>query len=414
MRIVILLIVLILTGSSLNGQDISSYTFDINIDVLSKKLHVKCKVEIDFNDKDSVVFVLWKNTTINAISIKQATVYYCFDTLSPSPVIFIPNGGCLSIRKPEGNNEAQTVCLEYECDMRKLFGWAKSFSEEWIELNLYSGWYPVCWDSRKFTSSFRLTIDDDYQITGSGMVSRKFDHWEMIQPWKSSDNVIIASRKLKSRIYNEDDIYIEIVYSELSDAEADSVLMECKYISKLYQNFYGNTDSTYLKFVIIPYMQGGYGRENFATLRTKRFDNNTRGGIAHEMAHFWWSIADSRTWEDWLNEAFAEYSMLLYFRERLGKEEFRTKIELYQNRIQNTPAIWGIDRNGPEAYTVLYEKGALVLYELELKLGQDRFISFLRLILEKGIKTTDELLILVENEISKGVREWLESQLKIQ
>ena len=413
MRIVLPLIILIIIGSPIHGQEISSYDFDMNINVLSKKIHVKCTVEIDFNDKDNIIFVLWKNTKIHSISCKQEDIYYFFDTLSPSPVMFIPNGGSLNIKKPEGNEEKQTILFEYECDMKELSGWAKAFSEEWIELNLYSGWYPVCWDSRRFTSSIKLTIDDDYKITGSGIVSRKTEHWEMIQPWRSSDNVIIASKKLNSKIFNEDKIYIEIVYSEFSDAEADSVLIECKYISKLYQRFYGNTDSIYLKFVIIPYMQGGYGRENFATLRTKQFDNYTRGGIAHEMAHFWWSNADSKTWEDWLNEAFAEYSMLLYFRDRLGMEEFNSKIELYQSRVQNTPPIWGTERDGPYAYTVLYEKGALLLYELELRLGQDQFMNFLRLILDHKIKTTDELLKLVENELSKGEREWLEKQLRL-
>ena len=35
------------------------------------------------------------------------------------------------------------------------------------------------------------------------------------------------------------------------------------------------------------------------------------------------------------------------------------------------PAIWGIERTSDNAYTTLYEKGSLLLLELECKLGSE-------------------------------------------
>ena len=148
-------------------------------------------------------------------------------------------------------------------------------------------------------------------------------------------------------------------------------------------------------------------------MRTKHFNLYTSTkGIAHEIAHFWWNGAVTTTWEDWLNEAFAEYSMLLYIRERIGLEKFQKQVEEYKSKIKNLPPIWGIERNSPEAYSVLYEKGSIILYEMEEKVGKDLFLNFLKEVLETKIKTTEDLLNLVEEKFSVEIRSWLENKLK--
>ncbi|MDT8401169.1 MAG: hypothetical protein RQ743_05700 [Bacteroidales bacterium] len=43
---------------------------------------------------------------------------------------------------------------------------------------------------------------------------------------------------------------------------------------------------------------------------------------AHEISRLWWLRADANTWEDWLNEGFAEYTALVVLRELYGKEYF--------------------------------------------------------------------------------------------
>ena len=74
--------------------------------------------------------------------------------------------------------------------------------------------------------------------------------------------------------------------------------------------------------------------------------------------------------------------------------------------------IWGIDRSSPEAYTALYEKGALILMELEEKVGEDKFLHFLNDILKHEIHTTNDLLAFTEKVFSAEKRLWLENKLK--
>ena len=168
-----------------------------------------------------------------------------------------------------------------------------------------------------------------------------------------------------------------------------------------------------MKFVIVPGGgTGGYGRKNFISLRTVQFDLYTCKGIAHEMAHFWWHNAEANTWEDWLNEAFAEYSMLMYLREKIDINIFNRYISEYKKKVEKSPPIWGIDRAKPEAYSALYEKGSLILMEFEEKLGQEQFLDFLRLILKEKVANTNEFLDLIEKVLPKDIRLWFENKLK--
>ena len=139
---------------------------------------------------------------------------------------------------------------------------------------------------------------------------------------------------------------------------------------------------------------------------------NLSFGNAHEIAHFWWSNAPVHNWEDWLNEAFAEYSALVFMRERFGAKEFDRLINEYKGKTKDTPAIWGIDRQSQEAYVILYFKGSLILSELEKKLGEEQFFALLNNILNHNINSTDGLLKLISSEVSEDVSKWLENELK--
>ncbi|MBP1640333.1 MAG: hypothetical protein H6Q17_1916 [Bacteroidetes bacterium] len=104
--------------------------------------------------------------------------------------------------------------------------------------------------------------------------------------------------------------------------------------------------------------------------------------------------------------------MVLHFRERLGDTVFQNKLDGFRKRSKDTPPIWEISRGNEKAETVLYEKGALILYDFSQKVGEAKFFEFLKKVAASKVNTTDRLLSLVELRFSKEIREWLEIQLK--
>ena len=397
-----------------SAQEISFYNLKVKIDAPSKKVFVDGFINADFKDSDTLNLVLWQNSSIKEINNKDKNIKFYFDTSASSPIMYIPNGRKLVVVKSDDDSSKQFLYFNYICDFSTLSGWANSFAENWIELNFYCAWFPVNIGYSNFNSKFSIYVNDSYSVTGSGIVSKNKDFWEMKQPWGSFDNVIIVSRNLQSKSLEKNSLNIEADYSseDFLITDSDSVLNECKNVLDLFEEIFGKRDSTYLKFVIAPFEMGGYSRKNFVCLRTKKFDLYTEKGIAHEIAHFWWHNAPTGTWEDWLNEAFAEYSMLVYIRERKGAKEFQKIVEEYKNNTKDLPSIWGIERNSPNAYSVLYEKGSLILYEFEEKVGKEFFFQFLKDVVNKKISNTNDLLEFAKKELSKEAADWLEDKLK--
>lgn len=403
---------LILTGIS--AQKINSYDFDVKINIKSKIVDVICEIKVDFENKDSMSFILWKNTNIQSISHGKQPFKYIFDTAAASPVMFIPNGKSLILKKPDQTRNNYTIILSYQCNMNELekWGWSKSFNEDWIELNIYSGWFPVHWESKKYYSKIKLKIDSDYKVSGAGKIKKENGYWLIEQPWLTNDNIIFASKKLKSKLIKQNNTVIDLTYIDFSKADIDSTLAECKNMFDYYIKSFGTNDINFIRVVTIPYGKGGYGRTNFFAIKTTKFNEYTTNLIAHEMGHLWWFRANSTTWQDWLNESFAEYSMLLYYKKKHGEKKFQDKINSYKNDIKTAPPIWGINRNAPKSYASLYQKGAIILYELENMLGKEQFFRLLKMISKNKIDNTKELLALIEKKLSEDTRRWLEAQLK--
>lgn len=406
-------LLILMVSLSAKAQKVTNYNLSVNLDMKQHLVHVEGAMKVDFKDKDTIALVLWQKTSIHAIKGNHNEIAFRFDTVAPSPILYIPNGSPLTLTKKSGSSSLQTVNFSYDCYMKGLDRWAQTFLDEWVELNMYSAWFPFNNESKNFTSTIDVTIDKSYQVTGSGIISDKNGRWLMKQPWPSSDNVIVASRDLKTKQDVTPKSHIELNYSTLKENEADSIFTECKFIFDLYTRLFGPQDSTYFKLAVVPTDEGGgYSRKNFISWRTNHFNFNTRVGLAHEIAHFWWNKANTTTWEDWLNEAFADYSKLLYIRERIGNRVFKLNIDFFQKRSKETPPIWGLNRNNAKADIVFYQKGALILYDLSQKVGEAKFFQFLQEASASKVNTTDKFLSLLELRFSKEIREWLENQLK--
>ena len=404
---------LFLVLSTLSGQQIKYYDLELKINVPERKIDVNGTVQIDLNDEDSISLILWKNTDINSINIDKKQVDYLFDTLGQSPNYFIPNGKSLTLKNLKSDKDEITVNFSYNCNMDNVTGWAKSFTEEWIELGFYTAWYPVHSTSKNFTSTIKVSIDKSFIVSGSGMVSNKGDVWEIKHNWPIYDNVIIASKDLKIKEIREDNIALDLVYTTFPENDLDSVSIRCKEGFNYFSSIFGTPDDSYLKFVINPLSgNGGYGRARFFTMKAGELNQYLIGGIAHEMSHFWWHNAETTTWEDWLNEAFAEYSMLIFIRDKVNKAEFNKNVKQYKEWTVNAKPIWGIDRDAMEAYDALYTKGSLILLAFENRIGTQAFFQLLNKINAKKFSNTEDFLNFIESELSKEDRDWIENKLK--
>jgi hypothetical protein len=399
----------------LPGQEVRSYKMDVRIDVEQKKLDVRGTVLIDFEKQDSIVFYLWRNTTFKGLSNDKKEIPYTFDTINPLPLPFIINAGKLLVANPISEDKPQQINFEYSCYMQQnMVGFGKTFTDEWIETGYHAAWYPVHEGSRNFTAEVKVYADEDIQISGSGLVADQDSCWLMTQSWESFDILLVASKDLKVKRIEQGNIYMETVYATFPESDIDSIFIAFRDVLEFFNLRFGQEDGeVYFKFIIDPTEgQGGYGRKNLIRLKASSFSDYFKLGIAHELSHSWWQKADTGSWEDWLNESFAEYSMLMYLRDRMDVELYNRTLERYRQNSENMPAIWGIERTSDQAYTTLYEKGALLLIALEHKLGEEQMEIFLCLLIDKSVDNTADYLKELESFSSREIRAWFEDELK--
>jgi hypothetical protein len=115
---------------------------------------------------------------------------------------------------------------------------------------------------------------------------------------------------------------------------------------------------------------------------------------AHETAHQWWgNVVTSASYEDdWIMEALANYSALLYLEKRKGIHAVDQVLASYKahllsksesgNTVESLgPIIWGprlYSSQAPNAWRIVtYEKGSWIVHMLRRRLGDERFLEML-------------------------------------
>ena len=118
--------------------------------------------------------------------------------------------------------------------------------------------------------------------------------------------------------------------------------------------------------------------------------------VSHEMAHFWWHFGSGGNDgpNGFINESFAQYNSLLYYRNIRGERAFRNLIGEMLASLNGKP----LSMYGDEYYatpdattTTLYGIGSLILLSLHDRLGDEAFYTFLRAVLTERPQTLPEL-----------------------
>ncbi len=128
------------------------------------------------------------------------------------------------------------------------------------------------------------------------------------------------------------------------------------------------------------------------------------GLVAHELSHQWFGdLMTCRTWDHiWLNEGFATYFTDLFFENRDGPVEFSLH-RFRQNRgyMDGTPnaAALGLkpDPRGDVPLELFggkqYDRGAAILHQLRIELGDDAFRDGIR----RYVKDTEDRSVVSED-----------------
>jgi hypothetical protein len=290
------------------------------------------------------------------------------------------------------------------------------YTREWVELAVYAGWFPYDSDSNNFTYDISVKLPSSYKVASSAAVSGGNGEWHLQQKLPTMDINLIASGDLKRRVIERDGLSVGLDYVDMDEKNLDRLFVDIRSTLELYTKWYGHASTGSLELVISQRPGGGaYARVGLISYPMYSYKQNSQDDIlqawGHEVAHLWWHGAPG-TWENWLDESFAEYSSWRLLRTMRGETAFENKIEWARRQCAGKPPVWGTERQSRDGYVVLYFKGALCLYELEKMLGTEKFEAFTGELYAKNIKSTSGLLELLQQRSTSKIREHFEALLK--
>jgi len=311
-------------------------------------------------------------------------VKYGLDRSAPR-LPFSPESTVIAVDAPD----AQELHIQYAGELSEVIAQVNMISPELIELALYSVWYPMFPGFPEFTFELEANLPDGFLTTTNGeQTAQREQDGRRVTSWRSFkpgiDMVLLASPFLHRLEGGTAQTKVEVDYYQLP-----APLIQTKIdglaagMAKLSAYYGAPRLSGTLRLVYTPRDGWGYSRIPLIVVseqRAKGVLSDANGEAmdfrdnAHELAHFWWTIADPGTPNDWINEGLAEFSAFRLAEWRFGPAFKDARLAEYrQNALQNKTAdsIAETAGDSPDREINRYDKAALMFLEAQQRFGQE-------------------------------------------
>lgn len=395
--------------------------YDIRVKIDSRTGHLSAHVDLAYRAQKKAMcaeFLLFRGFLVTEVGGEDVRGYRI---VPQTTYIYAPDAATISVdlRRPVEKGEVTRISLSYAGTLNVIKWQVNRITEGWVELSSYAPWFPFDPLMRDFTYAVSVTEANGHEVVGNGNTSRSGDVWIVSEEVGCGDIALFSAPSLLRTSLADGVNRVDVVFTTPSlGQEASNIAELTAGAMGYYYRLLGESSSGKRVLVVLAPRTagGGYGRKGLVVLTCDvRFEVDSPGDLsylAHEVAHLWWTGAPSDTWEDWLNESFAEYFALMSVRERLGEEPFTALLEAKRQKSQGLPAIIGIERSADAAYDVLYNKGCVYLHDLCVRIGEPAFIELSRNLARRREKSTRLLLDLLSSTSGEDVSQWFQGLLR--
>jgi hypothetical protein len=330
----------------------------------------------------------------------------------------------------------EDLYFEYDGVIEDIISGVNQINEGLVELACYSGWYPKIYDlSFEFDFDITLEIPKGYFLITNGSTSLiestgDNNRYHLKSNDIVTDIVLFASNKVSHAQKTSGGFDISVY---CSDKMKDAALRKMEQIITGYEillRLYGDSPliTNTVNYVYRPFGGWGYVRGNLVMMPEQetmgeapsQYDLANSVHIdLHELAHNWWGIAPSTSY-DWINEGAAEFSSLILIKEMFGEEVYSTFVEYHVAQMDNeVNAVSILDTNSdsPDRELNHYSKTTLMYIGAEKRFGKQLLLGFLKKYCHYYLGTSDanttNYLEMCEAEMGKDAREYFQRLLTL-
>ena len=273
-----------------------------------------------------------------------------------------------------------------------------------------TNWFPIAcvyddkgWNLKSYeaigdpfysdTSNFQVKIlaPSKYKLATTGQITEKKTDNEKVQYTIDAkmvrDFAFILSDKFVVNKTNYKDIIINTY--NLNEDMSQEAVDAAKSSIEIFSNLFGDYPYDTYSVVASDFFIGGMEYPMLVMIDQSLYNKENKFlleyVIAHETAHQWWYsvIGNDEINEPWLDEALTEYSTILYFEQKYGKEtgEKLIKTMEIQTRDYKTEDIFKATteyKDSSQYSLSVYTKGAVVFNEIRKEVGDKVFFNTLK------------------------------------
>jgi hypothetical protein len=304
-----------------------------------------------------------------------------------------------------------TLALHYAGTPRFSGDTINGMSADWLELSLDSQWHPVFASfDREMTGRVRVMLPQGWRIVASGE-TRRTDGQILVDNRIPQNDVALTASAMLHEIQGHG---FSVFSTAPDSASAGRVLGAAEDCASYLNPRFGRHDPLPQgKIVLAPRGGPGYARKNYIVLsHVAQYDAVAlHYFVCHELAHYWTRSAGSSSPHHWMLEAFAEYEAARYLRDRVSQAAFDQRRAQWDQMGRGRGPVWTPESTNRPSFFVMYRRAPYLLSELEERIGTPTFDRFAEGYMAGQVRTTPQLLALLEVIAGPEAREWFAGQL---
>lgn len=378
---------------------ISNYDIILYVDNEKKEILVKSKIQFLHKVYD-LRLIINEGLVIDKIIDDKGNNIIFHEEFNIN-AMFIQSAKRITLEILEGTNY---ITIVYG---GKISGWHNSISDTHIALNFYSAWYPIF-------EEYDMSIEKKVTI-------KNIDNFTVIKGNKIKDQWIYSSNDFDCNIFAIKDwnvISKEDINPKLNIYFKNSKIEDIKYLADSFNRIISyftellgieNSFNGTFDIVISTADEGGYFRKGLIVLSDLPSEKIAIDAfLAHECGHIWATGANINSWEDWLNETFAEILSLCFIKKQYGTEAYMNRVNMIREIAEKAPPIKSENGERPEG---VHFKGAYLMYRLSERFGEDKLIEVIKLFVKSSQKTTENMLSQIKEKIGQDIAKFIEYNL---
>ncbi len=388
----------------------------------------RVEAEAWIHDPPSSRFYLHKDLLVHQVTVGGRPVPFRLDSAA-SPPPYSREAVATAV-------DAQHVRLlhvKYGGEITEVVGGVNMITPDLVELALYTAWFPMFEGMEAFTFELETDLPQGLRTITNGLEkARREQEGRAITVWTSYtsgvDIVVLASPPLHRLEGGAEGTRVEVYSYRLREPILRRKIEGLSAGMRRLSDLYGPPRvQGILQLVYSPRSGWGYARLPLIVVSEER----TQGALSeengeamdfrdncHEMAHFWWMVADPGTPEDWINEGLAELTAFRLTKERYGEAFAAMRLGEYRRnagRNKTNTAIAETETSSPDREVNRYDKATLMFLEAQRRFGTEPLDRLLKAIYtrfaENHRATTALFLEEAESQMGKEAEAYFHEEL---